>query len=77
MFQVGELIRCPADGEFGTIVDIQSEVEGMRIASGFLAYKIVWQGSPARSALQDALVEWCQGNVDFLSLEEYERNQKG
>ena len=76
MFQIGELIRCPVDGEFGVIVDIQAEVEGMRIASGWLAYKIVWQGSPSRSALQDALVEWCQCNEDFVSVEEYERNQK-
>ena len=75
MSQVGDLIRCPVDGEFGTIVDIQGEVEGMRIAPGFLAYKIVWQGSPARSALQDALVEWCQGNKDFLSLDKYAETQ--
>ena len=76
MFQVGEIIRCPADGEFGVIVDIQAEVEGMWIASGFSAYKIAWQGSPARSDLKDALVEWCQCNEDFVSVEEYERNQK-
>ena len=75
MFQIGELIRCPADGEFGTIVDIQGEVEGMRIASGWLAYKIVWQGSPARSDLKDALVEWCQCNEDFVSLDKYAETQ--
>ena len=74
MSQVGDLIRCPVDGEFGTIVDMQSEVEGMRIASGWLAYKIVWQGSPARSALQDALVEW-GSHQDFVSLDKYAETQ--
>ena len=73
MFQVGDLIRCPIDGEFGLIIDKRwyQYYEG-----GDYWYKIVWQGSELRSELHDPKIEWSSPR-EILSIEDYDRTQKG
>ena len=72
MFQVGDLIRCPIDGEFGLIIRKRWY---QYYGDGGYWYKIVWQGSELRSKLHDPKVEWSSPN-EIVSTEEYERSQK-
>ena len=72
MFQVGDLIRCPIDGEFGLIIKKRWY---QYYEDGQYWYKIVWQGSELRSELHDSKVEWSSPN-DFVSIEKYDRMQK-
>ena len=72
MFQVGDLIRCPIDGEFGLIID-KRWYEYYK--DGEYWYKIVWQGSELRSKLHDPKVEWSSPN-EIVTIEKYDRMQK-
>ena len=72
MYQVGDLIRCPIDGEIGLIIK-KRWYEYYK--DGEYWYRIVWQGSELRSEMHDQQVEWASTS-EILSLEEYERNQK-
>ena len=72
MFQVGDLIRCPIDGEFGLIIRKRWY---QYYGDGEYWYKIVWQGSELRSKLHDPKVEWSSPN-EIVTIEKYDRMQK-
>ncbi len=74
MFQVGDLIRCPIDGEFGLI--IEKKLFKFYDCGTQHWYKIVWQGSELRSELHDPKIEWSSPR-EILSIEDYDRTQKG
>ena len=69
MFQVGQLVRCPIDGEIALITETKE------VADSVTVYKVIWQGSELRDELHDPLVEWINES-EVVSLEEYKRNQK-
>ena len=72
MFQVGQLVRCPIDGEMGLVLE-KKWYEYYK--DGEYWYKICWQGSELRSEMHDEQVEWASTN-EIVSIKEYERMQK-
>jgi len=72
MFQVGQLVRCPIDGEMGLVVE-KKWYEYYK--EGEYWYRICWQGSELRSKMHDDQMEWASAN-EIVSIEEYERKQK-
>jgi len=75
MFQVGDLVRCPIDGEIALITEKKETANSAETPMYFTVYKVIWQGSELRNELHDPLVEWINES-EVVSLEEYKRNQK-